>query len=73
MDFNEQNKQIGLLQKQLDQLIKKQNKAFENMTPEQYDATKTYHVDANAMIRKLKNGDYDSLDSLIKKYNKPKI
>jgi len=73
IDFNETNKQIGLLQKQLDQLMKKQDQAFANMTPEQYEAVKEHHSDAHAMIRKLKNGDYNSLETLINKYNKPKI
>tara|TARA_B110000908_G_scaffold171544_1_gene234686 strand:+ start:413 stop:634 length:222 start_codon:yes stop_codon:yes gene_type:complete len=73
MDFKEHSQQLGNLQKQLDHLIKMQDIAFSKMTPEQYSAVKEQHSDAHEMIRKLKKGEYNTLDTLINKYNKPKL
>jgi len=58
------------LDKALDELEKKQNKAFNSLPPEHYAKVKDYHADANKMLKFFRKGEFDALDELTKKYAK---
>ena len=68
MDFNEQKRQIGELQKHVERLVKMQNDAFKNLPADQYEKIKGYHADANKMLRGMKKGDFSGIESLLEKY-----
>ena len=72
MDYKAQLQNIKKLNEQLEQITKLQNQAFNNMTPEQYEAVKDYHKDANQMLEKFRKGDFQAVDELVNKYINPK-
>lgn len=72
MDYKAQLQNIKKLNEQLEQITKLQNQAFNNMTPEQYEAVKDSHKDANQMLEKFRKGDFKAVDELVNKYINPK-
>ena len=70
MNFEEQNKNLGEITKQLDSLMKLQNEAYSKLPTEVYEKVKEHHIDANKMIEKIKKGDFNSIDELVNKYIK---
>tara|TARA_R110002050_G_scaffold165385_3_gene295823 strand:- start:1765 stop:1977 length:213 start_codon:yes stop_codon:yes gene_type:complete len=70
MGFENINKNMDNLSKQLDELKDLQNQAFSQLDKESYDQVKEYHIDINDMMRKFKAGDYKAIDNYLKKYNK---
>ena len=72
MALDEYNEQIGEMQRHVDKLMKLQDKAFDKLTPEQYEKVKVYHAEAHEMVRGMRKGDFNGIQDLLNKYNKAK-
>jgi len=70
MDFNKIEENINNLSKQLEELNNLTNKAYSNLTPEQYEKVKQYQIDTNKMLKLFREGDMNALQELINKYKK---